>query len=92
MYQYVRTHTLNSSNYFDKKYTIYLFLPMKKEEDERTLINLQNGQEAQSKMPAFYLLLKLSALVELKSLLLVFNMGGMQISYANQGQGVTGKL
>ena len=43
-------------------------------------------------MPAFYLLLKVSALVELKSLLLVFNMGGMQISYANQGQGVTGKL
>ena len=43
-------------------------------------------------MPAFYLLLKVSALVQLKSLLLVFNMAGMQISYANQGQGITGKL
>lgn len=43
-------------------------------------------------MPAFYLLLKVSALVELKSLPLVFNMAGMQISYANHGQGVTGKL
>ena len=33
-------------------------------------MSLQNGQEAQPEMPAFYLLLQVSALVELKSLLL----------------------